>query len=97
MPATGACLSVLLSYIGYIPVHSGIWGRGYAIKSTEKVIVCSTVYIYILHVCTLLIRVPLIRMPHNPNTLPVNRFYHFLFTVIHILLGTMQAVRINEV
>ena len=31
---------------------------------------------------TLLIRASLIRMDHNPNTLPDNLLYHFLFTVI---------------
>ena len=31
---------------------------------------------------TSLIRASLIRMPHNPNTLPGNLFYQFLFTMI---------------
>ena len=31
---------------------------------------------------TSLIRASLIHMPHNPNTVPGNRFYHFLFIMI---------------
>ena len=53
---------------------------------------------------TSLIRASLIRMPHNPNTLPGNLFYYFLFTVIQYSacftirthVNGYQAVRINE-
>ena len=39
-------------------------------------------YLLGLYSQTLLIRASLIRMPHNPNTVPCNLFYHFLFTMI---------------
>ena len=45
----------------------------------------------------------LIRMPHNPNTLPGNLFYHFLFDsviacfIIRTHFNARQVVRMNEV
>ena len=54
---------------------------------------------------TSFIRASLIRMPHNPNTVPSNLFYHFLFAMIQqsecFTIRTHynghQTVRINEV
>ena len=40
------------------------------------------IYCLVIYSQTSLIRASLIRMPHNPNTLPGNLFYHFLFTMI---------------
>ena len=54
---------------------------------------------------TSLFRASLIRMPHNPNTVPGSLFYHFLFTMIQYSacftirthFNGHEAVRINEV
>ena len=72
--------------------------------------VCVCVYACVcMYVCmysqTLLIRASLIRMHRNPNIIPGNLFYHFLFIMIQSSvcftirthLNGHQAVRINEV
>ena len=47
------------------------------------IIYCNTLFsYYIPYSQTSLIRASLIRMPHNPSTVPGKLFYHFLFTMI---------------
>ena len=72
------------------------------------VCICAYVCMYVcMYVCsqTSLIRASLIRMHRNPNIIPGNLFYHFLFIMIQSSacftirthFNGHQAVRINEV
>ena len=63
-------------WFGYLPNHLVTRSKTACCTYTEKK---ETFWIYSQ---TSLIHASLIRLPHNPNTLPGNLFYHFLFTVI---------------
>ena len=67
-PVVNPCLLVFVSSFFW-------WGGGH---NTDGALITMEHHISE----TMLVRASLIRMPHNPNTLPGNLLYHLLFTMI---------------